>query len=58
MTPFLSRQFISVHVRVMLVDIITLAVGTPGLPLGAAKISNSYAINRVVIFHNPDVAMA
>ncbi len=28
----------------MLVDIITLAVGTPGLPLGAAKISNSYAM--------------
>ncbi len=35
MTPFLSKQFISVHVRVILVDIITLAVGTPGLPVGA-----------------------
>ncbi len=35
MTPFLSKQFISVHVRVMLVDIIIVAVGTSGLPVGA-----------------------
>ena len=39
MTPFLSETSISVHVRVILVDIIKLAVGTPGLPEGAV-ISN------------------
>ncbi len=42
MTPFLSRQSISVHVRVMLVDITELAVGTPGLPVGAAKNKKCY----------------
>ncbi len=34
MTPFLSETSTSVHVRVMLVDIIISAVGTPGLPEG------------------------
>ncbi len=40
MTPFLSETSISVHVRVILVDITILAVGTPGLPVGTV-ISNS-----------------
>ena len=43
MTPFLSEISISVHVRLILVDIITLAVGTPGLPEGAV-IVKKYAM--------------
>ena len=36
-TPFLSEISISVHMRVTLVDIIWLTVGTPGLPVGAEE---------------------
>ncbi len=34
-TPFLPRHAISVHVMVILVDVVALDVGAPGLILGA-----------------------
>ncbi len=47
MTPFLSKQSISVHVRVMIVDVITLAEGTPGQPEGTI---NNFNNNFTVFF--------
>ena len=48
MTPFLSATSISVHVRVILVDIVILAVGTPGLPVGAVIVKkNAMAIIKL-----------
>ncbi len=35
MTPFLSKQSISVQLIIMLVEVIALIVGIPGLPIGA-----------------------